>query len=62
MKITTIKNAQVVTERGIIWDGIIVIEDGKIKEYGEKRDVEIPEDCGIHLRFALRCRFYQRVV
>ena len=31
--ITAIKNAKVVTERGIIWDGAIIIEDGKIKEY-----------------------------
>lgn len=41
--ITAIKNAKVVTERGIIWDGAIIIENGKIKEYGEGKEIEIPE-------------------
>lgn len=42
-----VKNAQVVTERGIIWDGVIVIENGKIKDFGEERDVIIPENAEI---------------
>ncbi len=37
-----ITNAQVVTENGIIWDGVIVIENGKIAKFGNKREVEIP--------------------
>lgn len=40
--IKVIKNAQVVTENGIIWDGIIVIENGKIVQFGNEREVEIP--------------------
>ena len=42
-----IKNAQVVTERGIIWDGVIVIENGKIKNFGEEKDVKIPGNAEI---------------
>ena len=42
-KITAIKNAQVVTERGIIWDGVIIVEDGKIKEFGGFRNIAIPD-------------------
>ena len=30
-----IKNAQVVTENGIIWDGVIIIFDGKIVQVGK---------------------------
>ena len=39
-----IKNAKVVMETGIIWDGVIIIEDGKILEVGNSYDVEIPRD------------------
>ena len=42
-----VKNAHVVTERGIIWDGAIVIENGKIKAFGEEKDVKIPENAEI---------------
>ncbi len=42
-----IKNAKVVLENGIIWDGVIIIEDGKISKVGNSYDVEIPE--GIEL-------------
>ena len=43
IKIKAIKNAQVVTERGIIWDGVIIIENDKIKKFGSFRDISIPE-------------------
>lgn len=42
-KITAIQNAQVVLENGILWDGVILVEDGKIIRVGSCRDVEIPE-------------------
>lgn len=32
-KITAIKNARIVLERGIIWDGVIIVENDKIKEF-----------------------------
>ncbi|MFA7636162.1 MAG: amidohydrolase family protein [Monoglobales bacterium] len=41
-KIKMIKNAQVVTENGIIWDGAIVISDGKIAQIGREREIETP--------------------
>ncbi len=37
-----IKNAQVVLENGIIWDGVVIINDGKIVDYGRARDVMLP--------------------
>ena len=40
--IKAIKNAQVVLERGILWDGIIIIEGDKIVQVGSCRDIEIP--------------------
>ena len=43
-KIIAIKNAQLVLERGIIWDGVIIIENGRIKEFGTFRDIIIPEN------------------
>ncbi|MBQ8551669.1 MAG: amidohydrolase family protein [Clostridia bacterium] len=42
-KITAIKNAQLVLENGIIWDGVLLIEDGRIKAFGSHRDVVIPD-------------------
>ena len=44
MSITkAIVNAKVVHERGIIWDGAILVENDRIKAYGKRKDVEIPE-------------------
>ncbi len=37
-----IKNAQVVLENGILWDGVIIIQDDKIAEIGTERETEIP--------------------
>ena len=42
--IKVIENAKVVLESGIIWDGVIVIKDDRIIDYGKKDAVEIP--CG----------------
>lgn len=39
-----ITNAKVVLENGIIWDGVIIIEDDKISEVGKSYEVEIPKD------------------
>ncbi|MEE1043772.1 MAG: hypothetical protein UH854_07380, partial [Clostridia bacterium] len=39
-----IKNAQVVLENGIIWDGIIVIDGDTISAVGTENDVKIPSD------------------
>ena len=41
--IKVIENAKVVLERGIILDGVIVIEGGRILAVGKRAEVEIPE-------------------
>lgn len=43
MKIA-IYNGQIVLENGIVWDGVILIEDGKIISFGKRRELEIPWD------------------
>ena len=47
MKNTVIKNAQVVLENGIIWDGVIVIEDNKICDVGNEHTIDIPPNAKI---------------
>ena len=47
MKSTAIKNAQIVLENGIIWDGVLCIDDGIITAVGKEKDVIIPEDADI---------------
>lgn len=42
-----IKNAQVVLENGIIWDGVILIENGKIQKVGNRHNIDIPEDANV---------------
>ncbi len=37
-----IKNAQIVLENGIIWDGIILIDGHKISDFGSSRNIDIP--------------------
>ncbi len=37
-----IKNAQLVLENGILWDGVLLIEDDKIINFGKTSEVEIP--------------------
>ena len=46
-KLTAIKNAQIVLERGILWDGVIIIEDDRIKEFGSHREIKIPDGAEI---------------
>lgn len=46
-KTKAIKNAQIVLENGIIWDGIILIEGNKIISYGDNRSVAVPEGAEI---------------
>ena len=46
-RITAIKNAKVVLENGIIWDGVIIIDGDKIKSYGKSGETEIPEGAEI---------------
>ena len=43
--VTVIKNAQIVLENGILWDGVLLIEGDRIKKFGAARDMEcyIPE-------------------
>ncbi len=43
----TIKNAQVVLENGIIWNGVIVIEDNRICAVGTEKSLNIPTDAKI---------------
>lgn len=40
-----IRNAKVVLERGIIWDGAILLDGDRIAAVGERRELEIPENC-----------------
>ena len=40
-------NANVVLINGILWDGVVLIEDGKIKEVKSAREIEIPENAEI---------------
>ena len=44
MKFTLIKNANVVLENGIIYDGELLVCDNKIKDYGRKGEVALPEN------------------
>lgn len=41
-EVTVIQNAQVVLENGIVWDGLIVIENGRILQAGSREEVTIP--------------------
>lgn len=42
-----IKNAQIVLKNGIIWEGIIIVQDDRIVSLGNKRDIDIPIDAQI---------------
>lgn len=44
---TAIKNANIVLENGIIWDGVILISDDKIATFGKERDIEIPQSASV---------------
>lgn len=41
-KLTVIRNAQVVLEHGILFDGALILEDGKIAQIVKERELEIP--------------------
>lgn len=43
--VKVIENAQIVLENGILWDGVLLVEDEKILEYGKPNELEgkIPE-------------------
>ena len=38
-----VKNAKIVLENETIYDGILLIEDGKIKKFGNSNDIDIPD-------------------
>ena len=42
-----IKNAQVVLENGIIWDGVILIENDIIQKVGNRHNINIPENAHV---------------
>ncbi len=42
-KLKAIENAKAVLESGIIWDGVILIEEDRIIAVGKREEVEIPE-------------------
>lgn len=49
--IKALVNTNIVLENGIIWDGVILISDGRILKTGKSNDVQIPKnaeiiDCG----------------
>ncbi len=39
-----IENAKVVLENGILWDGIVLVEEDRIVSVGKRNEVEIPEN------------------
>lgn len=39
-----ITNAKLVLETGILWDGVLAMEDGRIAAYGPASEIEIPEN------------------
>ena len=47
MSVTAIVNAQLVLESGILFDGAMVIENGRIAAFGKERELEIPRGANI---------------
>ena len=47
LKRTVIVNANLVLENGILYDGILLIENGRIAGFGPGRNAEIPADAQI---------------
>ena len=43
VNIKAIKNAKIVLENGIIFDGVLIIENDRILNFGKSAEVEIPE-------------------
>ena len=48
-RVKAIKNAKIVLENGILWDGILLIENDRILRYGNAREMEeyIPENADV---------------
>ncbi|MBQ8416693.1 MAG: amidohydrolase family protein [Clostridia bacterium] len=44
---TAITNANIVLENGILWDGVLLLEGGKIHSFGAARDMEIPAEAAV---------------
>lgn len=44
---TAITNANIVLENGILWDGVLLLNGGKIQSYGAAREMEIPTDAAV---------------
>ena len=40
-----IHNAKVVLERGILWDGVVLLDGDRIVKVGARRETEIPDGC-----------------
>jgi len=40
--IKVIRNGQIVLKNGILWDGVVIIQDERIVAVGNKRDLDIP--------------------
>ena len=40
--VVAIKNANIVLENGILWDGVIIVKDGMIADFGTQKNVSIP--------------------
>lgn len=40
-------NANIVLEHGIIWDGVLLIEDGQITDYAGHRDISVPDGADV---------------
>lgn len=42
--LTAIHNAQLVLENGILWDGVLLLQDDTILQFGKAREIPIPEN------------------
>ena len=42
-----IQNVTIILRDHLIYDGILLIEDGKIADFGEARDIAVPRDAEI---------------
>lgn len=47
MQKVAITNANLVLEQGILFDGCLIIEDGRIASFGASQDVKIPKDARV---------------
>ena len=47
MSLIAIKNCQLVLENGILWNGVILLENDFIKSFGKEGEVEIPKQAEI---------------